>query len=588
MNKADSNSQPPARRRRQFWFRCAAVVLGLLPFVLLELALRLLGVASPANQRDPLAGFNQQQTLFERAGGVYRARHSREPFFGPQEFAASKPANGYRVFCFGGSTVFGHPYTADTAFPKWLELELAARQPARRVEVVNCGGVSYASYRLAPIVREVLGYQPDLIVLAMGQNEFLEDRTYQAEKQRSGLRRWLEDRALSLRTVLLLRRWFHRGEPSAASAAENFSAAPPLSPEVNARLDDARTGYGSYHRDDAWRQQVVRQFEDTFRGMIEACRAAGVPVLVVTLGTNLRDCPPFKAEHRPGLTPEQELQWQVLFDAATEMEKSNPSSALELYRKAATIDGEHALLAWRTARVLDRLGEAGQAKEFYQRAKETDVCPLRMIEPVFQIQHRLAAETKTPLVNARELIAARCAEGIPGSELYVDHVHPAIGGHQFIAAAIAAKLDETRLFPLAASWSAEARRAAYRRHFAQLPATYFPNGRRRVEWLENWARRQKLAAETLPADARGFLRQGIRSLDFGDEQAAWGSFMTALRQEPATAKDLLRHVEELLEQGRPAAAQSLLTGLKSAVTDSRWKEEMERIAARVVSDLNAR
>ena len=44
--------------------------------------------------------------------------------------------------------------------------------------MINCGGVSYASYRLGPILDEVLGYEPDLIMLYTGHNEFLEARTY--------------------------------------------------------------------------------------------------------------------------------------------------------------------------------------------------------------------------------------------------------------------------------------------------------------------------------------------------------------------------------------------------------------------------
>ncbi len=38
-------------------------------------------------------------------------------------------------------------------------------------EVVNCGGVSYASYRLVPILDEVLPYEPDVIVLCLYYND---------------------------------------------------------------------------------------------------------------------------------------------------------------------------------------------------------------------------------------------------------------------------------------------------------------------------------------------------------------------------------------------------------------------------------
>ena len=62
----------------------------------------------------------------------------------------------------GGSTVQGRPFSIETAFSTWLELSLTAADPSRIWQVVNCGGVSYASYRLAPIVDESSCYKPDL------------------------------------------------------------------------------------------------------------------------------------------------------------------------------------------------------------------------------------------------------------------------------------------------------------------------------------------------------------------------------------------------------------------------------------------
>ncbi len=568
----------PRRRARRWGFPLAAVAVGLLPLLFLEVGLRVVGVAEPASGTDPLAGFNRQLRLFERTGDRYQVIRSREPFFQPQGFAAVKPANGFRVFCFGGSTVYGHPYLADTAFPKWLELELAATRPDRRVEVVNCGGISYASYRLAPIVREVLAYQPDLIVLAMGHNEFLEDRTYQPLKSRSASRSWWEDRFNTLRLVTLVRGWLR---PPVRDQAVPTAGAPDatLPAEVHARLDNA-TGYASYHRDAGWHRQVVAQFEDTFRAMIAACRAAKVPVLIVTLGSNLRDCPPFKSEHRAGLSAPDELRWQTAFDAGAAAEARDLNAALSHYQAAAAIDDQHALLAFRRARVHDRLGQKNAAREFYLRAKELDVCPLRMVEPVFELQHRIAAETDTPLVDARHATEARSPQGIPGHDEFLDHVHPTMGGHQHIARAVAAKLAEAKLLSGDTPWTAEARRSAYRAHLRTLPASYFANGMRRVEWLEKWAKRARLREETAPADARGHLHAGFRWLDLGDEAAAWQAFEAAIKLHPESLADLLHHAEELAAQGRPESAAALVRRLAERTSDPDTRQRLQGTAER--------
>jgi len=559
MTDPGSPEAPASRPSRRHLFRVAAVLLGLLPFLVLEGVLRLFDVARPARAADTLSGFNRNFPLFERAGAEFRTLRSREPFFNPQRFLAEKPANGFRVFCFGGSTVYGHPYQWETSFPEWLRLELAASSPARTVEVVNCGGVSYASYRLLPVVEETLLHQPDLMVLAMGHNEFLEDRTYQPLKRRSSVTRWVQDAALSLRTLALARKAVGSvtGGGRPATPATSATAA---SAEVNARLDDARTGYASYQRDDEWHAQVVEQFRDAFEAMIRRCQAAGVPVVVVALGSNLRDCPPFKSEHRTGLSGNEELRWQVEFDEGTRLEGKDPEAALEHYRAAEAIDPHHALGLYRLARCLDRLGEFAEAKEYYRAAKDEDICPLRMTEAIRRAQYEIAAEHGVPVIDAQDLVEARSPEGIPGNDRYLDHVHPGLDTHQQIARGVMDEMIHAGLWRDAAI-SDEARRRMNAAHLSSLAANYMPNAMRRVEWLDNWSRRQKFHDETLPVDARGHLHAGFRFTDLGDMTKAWESMDTALKLKPTLAADALARGKELAAQGRTREAGDFLDQL---------------------------
>jgi len=548
--------QADTGRARRMGFRCAAVLAGLLPFMLLEIGLRCVDLGRPADSSDPLSGFNRRSQLFERKGNVYRTARARERFFLPQEFPAAKPPNGFRIFCLGGSTVYGHPYQADTAFPKWLELELNASDSTRSFQILNCGGISYASYRLAFIVKEVLQYQPDLIILATGHNEFLEDRTYHSIKRRPPAWAWLQDTAYSLRTIALARRWMANQKPPAShdTLVDEDSG---LSQDVRARLDTA-SGYAAYHRNDAWRENVIAQFDESVRDIVASCRAAGVPIMLVKLGSNLRDCPPFKSEHRAGLTSDEEREWQKAFDAATDAEDKHPGQALELYRKAETIDEEYALLNYRIARILDQLGRISEALTYYCKARDEDICPLRMIKPMEQSLARIAVETATPLLDAARLLSAGSFDYIPGFECYLDHVHPNIGGHQRIARALAAQMRVGGLLPKAAIWPEEKRQDTYARHLKQLGGRYFAEGKARVNWLENWARRERLLEETFPRDARGQVRLGFRRLDLGDEDAAWRCFAEALKRDPGTVELLRQRARELISQGRPDYAASLL------------------------------
>ncbi len=527
-------------------------MVGLLPFVLLEVFLRLFNFANPAALRDPLSGFNSRTRLFERQGEVYCTALARQPFFAPQEFPAHKSPTEFRIFCFGGSTVYGHPFEGATAFPKWLEIELAAICPGEIFRVINCGGVSYASYRLEPLVREVLHYEPDLIIVADGHNEFLEDRTFHAIKSRPSLFARLQDAAYSLRVVTLARGWVGGGKASPMSAAELAGANAQLDPQVRTRLDNL-SGYASYHRDPEWHGRVAQQFEESTRVMVAACKAAHVPILIIKLGSNLRDCPPFKSEHRAGLAPEAEQAWQAAFDAATSAATTNLSTALELYGRAQAVDDEYALLDYRIARVLDRQGRTNEALRHYLLARDKDICPLRLSRPLEKKLDRIVLETRTPMLDAAGLLADQAPDGIPGFDLYLDHVHPTIGGHQLIASRTAEMIRQLGLVNPFRVWgNSDQRRLAYSNHLASLGPAYLANGQHRVEWLENWARRERLQQETTPQDAAGYVRLGIRQAELGDSIGAKAAFDTARKLDPAIEGRLKAAAERMRAEGLPA------------------------------------
>ena len=532
--------------------------LALLPFLALELALVILDVANPSLADDPLSGFSQSGRLFEldQRDEVYRTATARGLFFGDQEFAAEKPEDGFRVFCLGGSTVRGRPFTTESSFTRWLDLELADRSEGRTIEAVNCGGLSYASYRLRPIVAEVLRYRPDLIVVATGHNEFLEDRSYRGLKDRNAAVAWLEDRAMSLRTVTWCRRWLQSDEPEKQSEGPE---------EVQARLDEQR-GFASYFRDAEWQDEVVSQYVESLKAMIAACRRAEVPLVLVRLGSNLRDCPPFKSEHRAGITPGELSTWQAAMDAGVvATDERRLDQALMAFREAEEIDDQFALVAWRIARTLDRLGRPEEAATAYRRARDLDVCPLRMITRLDKSLQRVASQSGTPLVDAAGAIEADSDDGLPGSDWYVDHVHPTLRGQQRIAELLVEEIGRGGWLELSAAATAARVRLNRRRHFRRLGPVFFSNGSRRVEWLENWARRQRLDAEVQPVSWIEFARAGNRAMDFGQWEDAWKAYAQALAACPEVAPaavTVLRHACWLFEQGRSGDAADLVDRLR--------------------------
>src|SRR5688500_18070907 len=102
------------------WKRPAFALFSFLIFFgALEAILWVAGVPTLLSERDPFAGFSRQVRAFEldRDRGLYHTSpravlHS----FNYQEFAATKPPNGFRFFVMGGSSAYGFPWGAEVAY----------------------------------------------------------------------------------------------------------------------------------------------------------------------------------------------------------------------------------------------------------------------------------------------------------------------------------------------------------------------------------------------------------------------------------------------------------------------------------------
>ena len=134
-------------------------------------------------------------------------------------------------------------------------------------------------------------------------------------------------------------------------------------------------------------------------------------------------------------------------------------------------------------------GSSRGRAEALLRAKDLDVCPLRILEPMNQIVLQVARETGTMLVDADDLISSRSTGGINGLQWFVDHVHPTIEGHQLLADALADELVRKGFVKPVEHWAAD-RRTAYETHIKNLPPKYLRDGTWRLQGEQRWAHGQ--------------------------------------------------------------------------------------------------
>jgi tetratricopeptide (TPR) repeat protein len=390
---------------------------------------------------------------------MLRTARNKRSLFNDQEFPKEKSAGTYRIFCMGGSTTYGRPYFDNVSFCGWLRAYLQAADPTRNWEVINAGGISYASYRVARLMGELKQYQPDLFIVYSGQNEFLEQRSYSGLIDQPD---WLINLNATLsgtRVYTALEELIKAVQPDSLQQAKARSQ---LSGEVDEILNHT-AGPESYHRDDILKQQITTHYRMNLVRMVKIARSVDAGMVFIKPAINIRSMSPFKSEHRAGLDEVSLALWQAHYERGEALEAAGDAAgALASYREALALDDRHAGLHYRIGQALFALGHYGDAEQALRRAVEEDVAPLRILSAMQRDVAEVAAEEDVPLVDFPAILRAAYRKqydhAVFGEEYFVDHVHTSKEGYRLLGLALLEELEQEGVINPGPGWNA-ARRA---------------------------------------------------------------------------------------------------------------------------------
>jgi tetratricopeptide (TPR) repeat protein len=528
--------------RRDWRTVLVAVALPALFFVGFEGALHLFGVRPVLYEEDPYVGFAATVPLFVEESStngpvmVATARNKLR-LFNAQRFSKSKAAGTYRIFCLGGSTTHGRPYDDTTSFCGWLRELLPAVDDNRRWEVINAGGVSYASYRTALLAEELIAYEPDLFIVYSGHNEFLEKRTYSGLIAMPPALRGVAARAGRTRTYALLR-GAYRGLRGRAEG-EVTERTSRLAAEVQTLLDSS-VGPDAYERDDELSEQILSHYRFNLARIVDIARSAGAETILVTPASNLRHASAFKSEHRAGLTAAALEPWQALFEQAGEAEAEGAlTTALVAIDRALAIDDRHAHSHFLRGRILVRLERFDDARAAFERARDEDVCPLRALTGTADIVDEVARDRRVSVVDFARWVDDRAVHGIPGDDLFLDHVHPTIAANRELALLLLGALGDDGILEPSAAWDDSTVSVVSQRVEAKLDRDAHGRALLNLSKVLGWAgkldeaaRLAVLAAETAPGLPETHYQAGLTAQLGGRLDEAIGHYRRALRLAP--------------------------------------------------------
>jgi tetratricopeptide (TPR) repeat protein len=175
------------------------------------------------------------------------------------------------------------------------------------------------------------------------------------------------------------------------------------------------------------------------RDIVAVARGSGIPVMISTVGVNLKDSAPFASLHRAGLTPNEQKAWDDKFREGKALEDAGEhGKALDRYLEAAAIDDRYAELQYRMGRVYWALGEFSAAKARFALARDLDTLRFRADSRINEIIRSVAsaAGQGVELIDGEQLFAEASPHGVPGRELFYEHVHMNPHGNYLLARAL--------------------------------------------------------------------------------------------------------------------------------------------------------
>jgi hypothetical protein len=343
------------------------------------------------------------------------------PEFKPALFRREKTPGMLRIFCLGESSMFGTPYQMTAGIPGILRKQLRHALPGREIEVVNFGASAINSNVVLDLSRKLLEFDPDLVVIYMGHNEFYGPDGVGAGPAGRFLPASIQWkyrlRESRLLTWLLEAGGAKRGGEGAAR---------------NLMQEVSRGGAVGLVSDDA--ERIFSLWERNLRSILLLWRGQGVPVLVSDVSSNLM-FPPFLydtlALTSPLLAALQRSGGRLTVP---------PDTVAPLLKNLRDHDTTNAFIEYWTGRLAALRGDSAGARSFLLRARDLDLLKFRAPGRINEILRSVCRELRVPCVSTDSLFLELSAGGIPGDTLFWEHLHPTAFGYYEIAILLARTL----------------------------------------------------------------------------------------------------------------------------------------------------
>ena len=410
---------------RLWLFRMTAlIVIPVVLLVLIELSLRVTGFGYPTSaiiERN-YAGRRVCINNMKFGWRFFPKQIARE--LGAFVFPVEKSPQTFRMFVLGGSAAMGVP-EPEYGFSRILNVLLEDGYPDLDFEVINMGMPAINSYGSLEMAKDCARYEPDLFIVYLGNNEVT--GPYGAGTVFAPLSPSLSAARASIAVK----------STKLGQLLEELASALAPEGERSIRWKGLQMFLDKQVRfDSKGLQYVYEHFERNLTDICNIGREAGAEVIVCSVASNLKDCPPFASLHSPDLTRTGEAMWNIVYNEAVQLESEGKyAEAMEKYRSALKIDRQPAEVHFRMGRCYSALGEHARAQQCFIEARNLDTLRFRADEQINDAVRRVAQNVGEGVSFVDVVQACRDASphDMPGRELFYEHVHFNFTGNYLLA-----------------------------------------------------------------------------------------------------------------------------------------------------------
>lgn len=402
------------KKKYPAWFYAAGFALPLIFILLLETGLRIFNYGNTYEVFSEVSPvYPGMLFLNPDITQKYFTNLSTPPGTIADGFYAVKRENTYRVFVLGESSTAGWPYAPNVSFPRYLRRKLQALYPDKTIEIVNLGVSAISSYVIRDFAKEAVKYEPDLVLIYTGHNEFY-GALGAGSTQSLGANRTMINLALALqdyKTVQLIQNSIRTIWGLFGTSGEEESK-----DSGNETLMARMIGESLIPYDSDIYKRGLEQFRGNMSDILEYFGEKKIPVIFSTIASNLRDQKPFI----PG------------------DETSDESPGVHFAKASGFLQS----------------GDSLAALQEYIKARDLDPLRFRASSDINLIIKELSQKYSVIFLDAADLMNKSAEYGITGKDLMTDHLHPNVKGYTFLGELFFNRMKEANLLPgeLPANW----------------------------------------------------------------------------------------------------------------------------------------